>query len=44
MDYLTFLECSYCGKRCDARELHTTCPTCGKPFFARYDLTRVRKE
>jgi threonine synthase len=44
MDYLAYLECSYCGKDYDAGELHTLCPACQKPLLARYDLDRVKKD
>src|SRR5215216_1874326 len=36
--YLTHLECSYCGTTLPADRLATTCPSCGKVLFARYDL------
>ena len=44
MSALTHLECSFCGKKYEADELHTLCPACGKPLLARYDLKRVREE
>src|SRR5512134_2034607 len=37
---LTHLECSRCGKRHEARRVHTVCG-CGAPLFARYDLARA---
>ncbi len=41
--YLDHLECTNCSKMYSADELHTTCPTCGKVLFARYDLAAARK-
>ena len=35
---LTHLECSNCGQEYPADKLMTTCPSCGKVLFARYDL------
>jgi len=43
MNYLTHLECSYCGRKFDAQTSHTVCPECGKPLLARYDLESARK-
>ncbi|TSA50838.1 threonine synthase [archaeon] len=43
MNYLTHLECSYCGSKFDAQTPHTICPECGKPLLARYDLESARK-
>ncbi len=43
MNYLTHLECSYCGSKFDAQTSHTVCPECGKPLLARYDLESARK-
>lgn len=40
---LTHLECTACGARYDADELHTVCPACGKVLFARYDLERASR-
>ena len=34
------LECSACGKKCDASQEQHLC-TCGKPLLARYDLKRA---
>ncbi len=36
--YLTHLECSNCGTTFPADHLMTTCTSCGKVLFARYDL------
>ncbi len=41
--YLSHLECTHCGKTYSAEEVHTTCPTCGKVLYARYDLDAARK-
>ncbi|MGB8648762.1 MAG: threonine synthase [Anaerolineae bacterium] len=41
--FLSHLECTQCGRRCSADELHTTCPSCGKVLFARYDLDAARR-
>jgi threonine synthase len=38
---VTHLECSACGLRHDADRLQNVCTACGKPLFARYDLTRA---
>ncbi len=35
---LDHLECTACGGRFNADDLHTVCPGCGKVLFARYDL------
>lgn len=40
---LTHLECSVCGERYDADELHNLCPRCGKPLLARYDLQQAAR-
>ena len=44
MSYLTHLECGNCQQQYNADELHTLCPSCGKPLLARYDLDRARRE
>jgi threonine synthase len=43
MNYLTHLECSKCGKKHDADKVQTVCEACGKPLFARYNLTGVKE-
>lgn len=43
LSHLTHLECSYCGYKADADQLHTVCPKCGKVLFARYDLNGARQ-
>jgi threonine synthase len=40
--YLTHLECTACGRRHDADQLHNTCTACGKVLYARYDLDALR--
>lgn len=42
--YLADLECTHCGRRYLADELHTVCPNCGKVLFARYDLDAARRD
>lgn len=37
---LSHLECARCARREDADRLHTVCPACGGPLFARYALDR----
>lgn len=37
---LSHLDCARCARREDADRLHTVCPACGGPFFARYNLDR----
>ncbi len=41
--YLTHLECTDCGARWNADELHSVCRQCGKVLFARYDLPSIRR-
>ncbi len=41
--FLTHLECSLCGKTYDADRLWQTCPDCGRPLLARYDLDAARR-
>jgi threonine synthase len=40
--HLTHLECTACGRRESADQLHGVCPACGKVLYARYDLDAVR--
>jgi threonine synthase len=40
--YLTYLECTACGQRHDADELHTVCQSCTKVLYPRYDLAAVK--
>jgi threonine synthase len=39
---LDHLQCTACGRRHSADELHTVCPHCGKVLFARYDLDAAK--
>ncbi len=41
--FLDHLQCSACGRRFSADQLHTVCRECGKVLFARYDLPAARK-
>jgi threonine synthase len=41
--FLTHLECTNCGATYLADRLMTTCPTCGKVLFARYDLAAAAR-
>jgi threonine synthase len=41
--FLTHLECTACGKQHDWRRLQNLCTSCGKPLFALYDLSALRK-
>ncbi len=38
---LSHLECSACGNKYEADQIHTLCPSCKKVLLARYDLTRA---
>ncbi len=40
--YLSYLECSHCGRRLDAAGLNRACPDCNSPLLARYDLAAAR--
>ena len=39
---LSHLACFDCGARCDLSAPRSTCPVCGRPLVARYDLERIR--
>jgi threonine synthase len=41
--FLDHLQCTACGRRFNADEVHTVCPECGRVLFARYDLAAARK-
>ena len=43
MSNVTHLECMACGKRHDAGQLHNVCTQCGKPLYARYDLSAASR-
>src|SRR5512140_182423 len=40
--YMTELECSGCGARYKAGEVHTFCRECQSPLLTRYDLPTIR--
>lgn len=40
--YLSHLECGWCGKTYDFREILNLCPACGKPLLPRYDLDAAK--
>src|SRR5207245_6906861 len=42
--YLRGLECSSCGQSAEVGRPQTVCFACGKVLFARYDLSRARRE
>lgn len=42
MTILTHLECSLCGRRHEAGQVHNLC-SCGGPLLARYDLEKARQ-
>jgi len=42
VNWLSHLECAYCGKQCSTDELYNLCPKCGRPLLARYDLTETK--
>src|ERR1044072_2843437 len=41
--FLSWLECSACGKRHDWQRLQNLCTVCGKTLFAIFDLAADRK-
>jgi len=41
--HATHLECASCHTEHDSTKLQNLCVKCGKPLFARYDLTRISK-
>ena len=41
---LTHLQCSNCAEPFPADRIMTTCPTCGKVLFARYDLDAAARQ
>ena len=41
---LSHLECFDCGAHADLTVPRSTCPACGRPLVARYDLARIRAE
>jgi threonine synthase len=44
LPYLTYLECSGCGKIYPHSEVHTFCLDCQSPLLSKYDLIRARQE
>ena len=44
MSYLTYLQCTDCGRSFDADVVQTICPDCQAPLLARYDLESARNE
>src|SRR5437762_14123873 len=42
--HLVALDCPACGASTDLAAPRSTCPTCGQPLVARYDLARIRAE
>jgi threonine synthase len=40
---ITHLECTYCGQKYSAAELHNLCPACGKVLYARYNLAKAKE-
>ncbi len=44
MNYLTHLECSFCGEGYSAGRLQNLCPQCHKPLLCRYDWSKIKKE
>ena len=43
MNTITHLECSLCGKRYEAGQVHNLC-TCGGPLLVRYDLAKAKAD
>src|SRR5436305_11094164 len=41
--FLTYLECTACGKEHDWQQLQNLCTACSKPLFAIYDLDAIKK-
>ena len=37
------LECAFCHREYEARQVHGVCTECGKPLLVRYDLKRIAK-
>jgi len=37
------LQCTYCGKKFNADSLQTTCASCGKVLYPRYDLEKAKE-
>jgi len=43
ISYLTELQCSDCGRKFSADEIHTYCPDCQAPLLVNYDLSAARQ-
>jgi threonine synthase len=43
MNFLTHLECAFCGQELEADHLWNLCPKCEKPLLARYDLEKASR-
>ena len=44
LSYISYLECSDCGKEYSYNEIHTFCPNCQSPLLPVYDLKKARRE
>ena len=44
LSYLSYLECSGCGKKYDHQQIHTFCPVCQSPLLSHYDLETARQK
>jgi threonine synthase len=42
--FITGLECSGCGEKYSADQIHTFCPDCQSPLLVRYDLQTIREQ
>ncbi len=43
MGYVSYLQCSNCGKKLEPNLIWNICPVCSKPLIVIYDLKAVRK-
>src|SRR4030042_6509348 len=43
MNFLSHLECGYCGEKYDADKIFNLCHKCSKPLLVRYDLKSASK-
>jgi threonine synthase len=43
MNNVTHIECTACAARYDAGKLYNVCNACGKPLYAKYDLSRAAR-
>ena len=44
MNYLSYLECSKCGKKFETDKIQTFCPECEATLLARYELDKIRDD